>query len=205
MPVAPKPTLADLIDEAEVDALSRCHGRGTVEREAVTVEMYPKEFADWRDAVMVKRNRRGEVVLVLQRPDGQVLLHTKAFYPRGTFRLLTGGIHYGEPVLEAAVREAAEETGLAITPDRYLGLVAYDLRHGARRLPFASYLVLAQVDGQPPVLQDTDEEITEFRYTPVVHLPQIAADLRGLPGKWACWGAMRAPAHEMVARLLADG
>ena len=59
-----------------------------------------------------KRDRYGEVCMVIRRPNGRVLESIKTFYPRGAFRLPTGGIHHGEGVLDSLGRETREETGL---------------------------------------------------------------------------------------------
>ncbi len=72
-----------------------------------------------------KRDRFGEVCMVIQRRGGGLLLSIKTFYPRGAFRLPTGGIHHGEGVYDALVREAHEETGLVTTVDRFLARIAY--------------------------------------------------------------------------------
>src|SRR5688572_27653789 len=41
-------------------------------------------------------DRYGEVCMVIRRPNGRLLTAIKTFYPRGAYRLLTGGIHHGE-------------------------------------------------------------------------------------------------------------
>ena len=56
---------------------------------------------------LARRKRVAEVVLLLRRPNGRYLVHSKTFYPQGTFRLLSGGIKPGEDLLTAVKREAA--------------------------------------------------------------------------------------------------
>ena len=75
------PTLADLINEVEISELNADYGPG--ERRQVALEVSAQTFDDWLRKMVTKANRRGEVVLVIQRPDGQTLLHTKRFYPEG--------------------------------------------------------------------------------------------------------------------------
>src|SRR5437867_8364755 len=72
-----------------------------------------------------KRDRFGEVCMVIRRRGGGLLLSIKTFYPRGAFRLPTGGIHHGEGVFDALIREAHEETGLVTTVERFLARIAY--------------------------------------------------------------------------------
>lgn len=194
------PTLADLIDEAEVSQLSAAYGPG--ERWRVPIEMQASTFDYWWGRIVSKSNRRGEVVLAIRRPDGQVLLHTKRFYPEGVFRLPSGGVRPGEMALAGATREAKEETGLDVTVDRFLGVIEYEFSHGGRRLPFVSYMFVAQADDSAPVVQDPDEEITGFRYVSPVEIRQVAAQLRALPAQWSDWGNFRAPPHDLVADAL---
>ncbi|MEW5958361.1 MAG: hypothetical protein AB1801_11585, partial [Chloroflexota bacterium] len=45
---------------------------------------------------MESKPRRGEVVMVVPTEQGDIWLHTKAFYPAGVYRLMTGGLETGE-------------------------------------------------------------------------------------------------------------
>jgi len=194
------PTLADLIDESEVARLMADYGPGP--RWQTRIEMADAHFDFWWTKIVVKGNRRGEIVLALQRPDARVLLHTKPFYPSGIYRLPTGGIYPGEAVLVGAVREAKEETDLDICISRFVGMVEYEFIGGDRRLVFVSYVLQAQVGDAPPTPSDADERISGFRYVAVAELRDVADILRRLPGRWAGWGAFRAPAHDMTADAL---
>lgn len=149
------------------------------------------------------RARRGEVVLLLRRSDNHLLLHTKSFYPEGVFRLLSGGILPGEPVLAAAQRETREETGLAPGALRPVGLLSVTFRHGWHRRFFHSWLVLADVEGDPRP-GDTGERISGFRWVPPETIAAVAGQLRSLPPEWADWGRVRAMAHEAALRWM-DG
>ena len=194
------PILADLMDEAEVSRLLAKYGPGR--RWPIKVEVSAETFSEWWRKLVTKSNRRGEAVLVIQRPDGQILLHTKQFYPEAIYRLPSGGIHPGEPVLEGMLREAKEETSLAVTLDRFLGTVEYQFRHEQQRLPFVSYVFVLQVDDSLPVTQDAGEQISDFRYVSPANLRQVAAQLRALPDRWGDWGQFRAPPHDLAADAL---
>jgi len=156
-------------------------------------------FDDVRRSAL-RGDREGEVTLLLQYPDGSLLLHTKSSYPPGTYRLPSGGIRQREGVLEAACREIAEETGLAASGVRPLGLVTYLLCEG-KGVFFHSWLVLAQVEGEPAP-QDPKERIIGFRSIRPLALRSVAADLRALPPDWLGWGRFRALVHEHAARWL---
>ena len=196
------PTPADLIDEEEVTQLSTKYG--PARRQQVALEVTDQTLDEWWHRMVTKANRRGEVVLAARRRDGQILLHTKRFYPQGLYRLLSGGVRAREAVLAAAIREAHEETGLGVTPERFLGTVEYEFHHAERRVAFVSYIFLVAVDDSPPVVQDPDEQITGFRYVMPQDLRSVAAALRVLPWPWADWGRFRALPHDMVADALGE-
>jgi 8-oxo-dGTP pyrophosphatase MutT (NUDIX family) len=195
-----EPTLSDLIDEAEVSQLSAAYGPAV--RRRMPVEMQLASFENWWGKLVTKSNRRGEVVLAIRRPDGQVLLHTKSFYPPGTYRLLSGGVHPGEAVLAGAMREAKEETSLDVTVERFVGVVEYEFHHDERHLPFVSYVFVMRAGADAPVSQDPNEAITGFRYVSPAEIRQVAASLRALPPDWSDWGSFRAMPHDMVADTL---
>ena len=194
------PSLADLIDEDEVSHLLAQYGPG--QRWQVARDVPADFFEEWWERLVVRPNRRGEVVLAIQRPDGNVLLHTKPFYPEGVFRLPSGGVHPGEPVLTWAIREAREETGLEVGIGRFLGMVEYTFRHAGRQMAFVSYVLLMPAGDDPPAAQDTKERISGFRYVAIPELRTIAAQLRGLPAPWSDWGHFRAPPHDLAADML---
>lgn len=145
--------------------------------------------------------RRGEVVLVIRRPNGRIILHTKSFYPADTYRLPSGGIRQGERVLDAMWREVQEETGLEIETEHFLGLLEYEFQHRDEKLPFVSYVFLMRERGGHLAPQDKSEEITTFREVSVDELAAVAEALRSLPDPWDDWGAFRALAHDFVADL----
>jgi 8-oxo-dGTP diphosphatase len=193
-------TLADLVDEEEVAQLLAEYG--PAERRQVTRQVTAEFFETWCERLVIKANRRGEAVLAIQRPDGQILLHTKPFYPEGVFRLPSGGIHPHEAVLAGAIRETQEETGFKVSVDRFLGMVEYHFQSHEWELPFVSYIWLVQAgDGQPSV-QDPNEHISDFRYVRPTELRNVAVQLRALPDAWQDWGHFRAPPHELVADAL---
>jgi hypothetical protein len=69
-------------------------------------------------------------------------------------------------------------------------------------MPFVSYVLLAQADDSVPMPEDDSEQISGFRYVPVIDLRQVADALRNLPEQWADWGAFRALPHDMVTDAL---
>ncbi|MGH8011571.1 MAG: NUDIX hydrolase [Candidatus Binataceae bacterium] len=77
-----------------------------------------KSPSRWRHEIsaggLIWRKHDGDIEVVLVRPAG-----------RGTWVLPKGHVEAGEAVLEAALREASEETGLIVAAGASLGDVSY--------------------------------------------------------------------------------
>ncbi len=180
-----------------VDAAMARYGRPQIEHLEIPVSQETLDY--WRQ---LKDGRVAEVVLLVRRRDGRYLLHTKAFYPEGAYRLMTGGIKAGEDLIQAALREAREETGLVTEVERFLGVLAYRFVHGDQGFDFTSYLIeLTEVDGTLDV-QDEHEQISGFIEVAPEELSAVADRLEALDGSWHDWGVIRAAAHRLAARAL---
>lgn len=187
-----------MIDESEVAALTARYGqplRRQVESE-IGQELFVTRF-------MRASDRRGEVALLIERSNGRLLLHRKAHYAAEHFRLPTGGVNLGEAVLDAALRETMEETGLEVAVLRFVAVIDYTLRFDPIRLPFVSYVFhLRETGGQ---LSQDGGEVAAFRECAPVELPAIAAVLRAIPGERGYWGRWRAVAHDVAAEYFGNG
>jgi 8-oxo-dGTP pyrophosphatase MutT (NUDIX family) len=151
---------------------------------------------------LTTRKRPGEVIMLLRRKNGKYLLHTKAFYPPGVYRLLSGGIKHGEDLVQALQRETYEETGLDCRIDRFMAIIGHRFCWHDREIPFVSYLFALHEKSGTLQPMDTGEEITDFGEVPLEGLPRIADELESLPPNWIDWGRFRAPAHRLAYRLL---
>lgn len=154
-----------------------------------------------------KADRVGEVCMVIRRPNGKILLSIKTFYPRGAHRLPTGGIHEGERILDAALREAKEETGLETEPRRFLAAISYrDSRTGAREPIFHTFAFLLDEVGGQLGTPDEKEQIEEWIEVAPEDLAAVADRLErvssahsdDIEGDWADWGRFRAIVHRVV-------
>jgi 8-oxo-dGTP pyrophosphatase MutT (NUDIX family) len=189
-------------DEAQVGGLTEAIAQyGPVERHHIVLPVSAETLAYWN---WQKRKRFAEVVLALRRPDGRYLLHTKAFYPAGAYRLLSGGLKSGEDVLAGVRREAAEETGLCVEHERFLAIIYFEFRHSTDTERFISFLFALSTEDGPLSNQDPGEQITDFRSIPLTELDAVADALENLPADWLDWGRFRAFPHRLTAQLLAD-
>ncbi|HNS03909.1 MAG TPA: NUDIX hydrolase [Anaerolineae bacterium] len=181
-----------MIDESEINALAIGYGQ-PLQRHVVCEigeELFVTRF-------MRVSDRRGEVALAIERPNGALLLHRKAHYAAEHVRLPTGGVNLGEPVLTAVLRETSEETGLEVAVQRFLAVIEYTLCFDAIRLPFVTYLFhLRETGGR---LNANDGEAAAFSECQPAELPAIAATLRAIPGQRGYWGRWRAIAHEVAS------
>lgn len=186
-----------MIDEAEVAALGVAYGQP--QRVQCQLQIGPELFQTRFNRL---DNRRGEVVLALERPAGTLLLHSKTHYEAGIYRLLSGGINHGETVLAAVHREATEETGLHITVEKFIAVLDIAFCFGPIAVPFPSYVFHVREAGG--VLQPDLREISDLVEIAPHELSQIAATLHNLDGPQADWGRWRALAHELVAEALQE-
>jgi ADP-ribose pyrophosphatase YjhB (NUDIX family) len=189
--------IKSLINPQEIEELARQYG--PIERRSFSLGVGKKNFEYWREELTQKR--RGEVVLVVHRPAG-VILHTKDFYPPGTFRLPSGGVKWGEGVLHALHREAREEMGLEVEVERFLGLLEHELHCEEETLLFVSYVFLVKGSKEELAPQDEEEHILSFRQVPLEELPAVAGGLRALEEDWQDWGEFRAIAHDFVVEMM---
>ena len=157
-------------------------------------------------------DRVGEVCMIVRRPNRKVLLSIKTFYPRGAYRLPTGGIHHGEGIFDALVRETLEETGLETTIRRFLAAIAYRPLSSPDGPPiFHTFAFLLDEVGGMLEARDREERIEEYREVDPAELPAVADGLErvtsmhsvDIGGDWADWGRFRAIAHRVVHEALA--
>ncbi|HPN34366.1 MAG TPA: NUDIX hydrolase [bacterium] len=160
---------------------------------------------EWHNALYRDQSRRGEVVLCLQNSAGQYLMHSKSFYPSNVYRLLTGGIHYNEPLMAALERETLEETGWQAPCYQPLAVVFYTFCYQQERIPFFSYLFHSAVAGLSPAVQDEGESISAFSWMDADELKKATQVLLQLPPPWEDWGRMRAVAHTVLLQFMAKG
>ncbi len=153
-------------------------------------------------------DRIAEVCMVVRRPSHRLLLSIKAFYPRGAWRLPTGGIHADEPIFAALLRETHEETGLEFVPRRFLAALTY--LNGVGGPPvFHTFAFLLDETGGTLGSLDPAERIEDWREIEPAELGDVAATLGAIPddatpeiANWSAWGRFRAVVHRVVGEAL---
>jgi ADP-ribose pyrophosphatase YjhB (NUDIX family) len=186
-----------IIDEGELEQLAVAYGQPEIR----TIEIEGDEYL-FSSRRYRSRDRRGEVVLAVERPERCVLLHSKGWYEPGVYRLLSGGIDWDEAVETTLARELEEETGLALHTTRFLGVLDCRIRYASQELSFVSYVFhLSRTEGVLR-LPHTAEDISDFRDVPIANLPSVAENLRHVPAPRTAWGRWRAVAHDFVYEML---
>jgi ADP-ribose pyrophosphatase YjhB (NUDIX family) len=183
----------------EIEELGRRYGPPRLVRVAID---------DSFDDPIRKPDRFGEVCMVIRRPSGTLLVAIKTFYPRGAYRLPTGGIHHGERIRDAALREGREETGLDLEITRFLAHITY---RGQDPAPlFHTFALLFKERGGTLGALDASEQIESWKEIEVSELPKVADYLddlkvegtRSIGGDWRAWGRFRAVVHRVVHHAL---
>jgi ADP-ribose pyrophosphatase YjhB (NUDIX family) len=157
-------------------------------------------------------DRFAEVCMVIRRRNGKIPLSIKRFYPRGAYRLPTGGIHHGERIIDALRRETDEETALLVEVRRFVAWVTYRDVAAPNGTPlFHTFAFLLDEAGGTFKTRDEEEQIEGWVEVELSSLSEVAdrldaiasAPSRDIGGDWADWGHFRAVVHRAVAKELA--
>ena len=151
-------------------------------------------------------DRYGEVCMVIRRRNGRLITAKKTFYPSEAYRLLTGGINFGERVYDALLREVHEETGLEVKANRFLAALSYFLNGDDKTPVFYTFAFLLDEMGGTLGVLDESERVEAFREVSIEDLPEMANRLRNIRhersreigGNWHDWGQFRAAVHDAV-------
>jgi ADP-ribose pyrophosphatase YjhB (NUDIX family) len=171
------------------------------------VEAFVRPFFD----PIQRPDRFGEVCMVIRRRNGKIPLSIKTFYPRGAYRLPTGGIHRDERILDALLRETDEETGLEIEVRRFLAWIRYRDASFPNGPPiFHTFAFLMEEVGGTFKTRDKEEQIEDWVEVDTSALSGVGDRLETIPsarsrdigGDWADWGHFRAVVHQAVSEEL---
>lgn len=129
--------------------------------------------AEWGVATY-NPTRFHDVTLFILDPSDRLALIRKPHFALDVWRPPGGGVKPGEDPTDAAVREALEETGLHVEPQRYLVLARAVFRNAGRELPWETHVLLARTD-DTELAPDDPAEIADARWGT---LDELAGPLR---------------------------
>ncbi|HEU4387262.1 MAG TPA: NUDIX hydrolase [Blastocatellia bacterium] len=159
---------------AEVE---RCFG--TPDVIAFAYEMKPNEFEAVRRSQ--KNGRAHDVTLFIIVGD-RIAVIRKPMYPAGAYRAPSGGVGPGENFEAGALREAREETGLAVVLEKYLVRARVRFTCGPLTIAWTTHVLTARPDPDGPCISPQTElnpvdtnEIAEARLATV---NEISGDIR---------------------------
>jgi 8-oxo-dGTP diphosphatase len=189
-------TIVNTFNKNEFIDISRRFGRNAWIKDLVFENVNTSYFNKIKTSV--KRDRRGEVVFCVIRPNGKIITVSCSEYPKGIFRIPTGGIHKNEDIVQALYREVLEELGLKVEITEFAGVLRIRFKNGKETVPFYSYVfILLEKSGR--LLKDAiDDEISEVMEVDVEGLAQTAKKLESITGKWSDWGRFRGSTTKAV-------
>lgn len=189
----------NIFNKEEFDAIREKLNNNAVEIEH-TLSFPGDNFLN-RMKSLVLKDRRGEVVFGVIRPDGKLILVTCDEYPKGIYRVPTGGINYGEDVLEAVKRETMEELGLVTEIVNFGGVVKLRFTHGDDSEMFYCYLfLLKELSGR--LLEDaTDAEVSQVMEAEYDDIIKACEKLNNIEGRMSDWGKFRAVTTNAIAQM----
>jgi ADP-ribose pyrophosphatase YjhB (NUDIX family) len=153
---------------------------------------------------VVQRDRRGEVVFCVIRPDGRIIATTCSEYPENIYRIPTGGIGHDEDIRDAIFREVREELGLEVRIRSFAGVVRIRFEYNDSFVMFYSYIFILDETGGRLLEDASDDEISGIREVDLAGLERIAAGLDSIKGKWHDWGRFRYITTSAVLGYLKD-
>jgi ADP-ribose pyrophosphatase YjhB (NUDIX family) len=101
--------------------------------------------------------RTHDVTLFILDPSDRIALIRKPHFAEGIWRPPGGGIKPAEDFVVGAEREALEETGLAITLERYLVATRARFTHGEQGVDWSTHVFLARTHDAVLAPRDADE------------------------------------------------
>ncbi len=173
------------------ELLKICEELGAEQRsQDITIKYINSSFFN-KMKKSIEKDRRGEVVFCVLRPNNKIITVTCSEYPKGIFRIPTGGIQYGEDIIKAVFRETREELGIDVKVSSFAGVLKIRFEHGNKFIMFYSYLFILEEMGGRLLIDASDNEVSEIKEVTVDELGEVADLLNNIAGKWSDWGKFR--------------
>lgn len=190
-------------DEQEFNGISEKLNAKPVIRD-ITIEYANSSYFN-KIRTSVRRDRRGEVVFCVMRPNGNIITITCDEYPEGIYRIPTGGIGHDEDIVEAVHREVMEELGLTVAIQEFCGVLRIKFVHEGQSVMFYSYVFILRETGGALLEDASDDEVSEVREVGLDELDSIVNELGNIQGKWKDWGKFRYVTSGAVLEFLRKG
>ena len=180
--------LEKFVENEYTDLLKEYNKNAQVKKVSLTVES-EKYFRDFKKTL--ETDRRGEVGFLLRRKNGKLIVIRSKKYPKGAFRIPTGGIDFSESVIHALHREVKEELGVLFEIDKFFGIIEYNFHYKEEIIKFYSYLfVINEISGE--LIKDaTQDEIADYREVDDEGLFELYKTLTSVLGGWRDWALFR--------------
>lgn len=156
--------------------------------------------AEWALATY-NPSRTHDVTLFILDARDRLALIRKPHFAAGVWRPPGGGIKPGEDVVDGAVREAREETGLRVELERYLVETHAVFRNAGRELEWRTHVLLARTQDEE-LAPDDPEEIAAARWGTLAELAGPLRDRLLATGR-AFW-RYRVALHDAALSVMAD-
>lgn len=127
------------------------------------------------------RDGRMQDVTVLILQAARLAMIRKSVYPPGCFRAPGGSPRPGEDLAAAAVREALEETGIAVCLQRYLLRAHVTFRCGSESVQWVTHVFTASVEGEGDLAPRDRLEVAEARWFTLEECRRMDATLIAAP------------------------
>ena len=180
----------------QFEKLNNIHGGKAVIKDVTLNFSNKKFFLDFQKKIST--DRHGEVVFAVQRKNGKFIVIRTGFYPRGVYRIPTGGIGIGEDVTEALYREIGEELGLEVELKKFPGMVRYQINMDGETLKFYSFVFILQETGGTILEDATEDEICEYIEADKQKLIEISENLAANTSNWHDWCSFRMQSTSFV-------
>lgn len=150
----------------------------------------------------IQKDRRGEVVFCVIRPNGKIISITCKEYPKNIYRIPTGGIGHNEDISDAVFREVKEELGIDIEVMSFAGVLKIKFQHKNEFARFYSYMFILKETGGNLLKDASDDEISEIFEASLDELQNIVTNLKNLNGRWKDWGTFRYQTSNEILNIL---
>ena len=147
----------------------------------------------------VKKDRRGEVVFAVERPNGKIVAITCTEYPEGIYRIPTGGINHNEDILKSLYREINEELGVIVELVNFIGVLKQCFKYNEEEIYFYSYLFHLKEIGGRILIDALEDEVSDIMECTKEDLLMLCDRLKNIDESRLDWGKFRYNTTNAVA------